>query len=77
MCRAWRLVRPTVNLALGGRRSLTLGLMNKILQVSGVRSTDLPAWQDAWQRLAEPHQQAALERQRAGHNLAKHGQESR
>ena len=77
MCRAWRLGRPAVSAALGDRRSLSADLMNKILRACGVRGTDQQAWQDAWRRLAEPRQQAALERQRAGYDLAKHGQEWR
>lgn len=66
MCRAWRLGRPAVSAALGDRRSLSIDLMDAILRVCGVRGTDHQAWQDAWRRLAEPRQQAALERQRAG-----------
>jgi hypothetical protein len=80
MCQAsWapNLVRPTVSAALGDRRSLSIDLMNSILRVCGVRGTDQQAWQDTWRRLAEPRQQAALERQRAGYDLAKHGQERR
>ena len=75
MCRAWRLGRPAVSAALGDRRSLSIDLMNEILRVCGVRGTDQQAWQDAWRRLAGPRQQAALERQRAGYDLAKHGRE--
>ena len=75
MCRAWRLGRPAVSAALGDRRSLSIDLMNEILRVCGVRGTDQQAWQDAWRRLAGPRQQAALERHRAGYDLAKHGRE--
>jgi len=77
MCRAWLLARPTVSAALGDRRSLGIDLMNAILRACGVRGTDQQAWQDAWRRLAGPRQQAALERQRAGYDLAKHGREWR
>ena len=77
MCRAWSLGRPAVSAALGDRRSLSIDLMNEILRVCGVRGTDQQAWQDAWGRLAGPRQQAALERQRAGYDLAKHGREWR
>lgn len=66
MCRAWGLGRPVVSAALGDRRSLSIELMDSILRACGVRGTDLPAWHDAWQRLARPRQLAALERQRAG-----------
>jgi ParB-like chromosome segregation protein Spo0J len=66
MCRAWPLGRPAVSAALSDRRSLSIDLMDKILQACGVRGTDRQAWQDAWRRLAGPRQQAALERQRAG-----------
>lgn len=62
MCRAWSLGRPAVSAALGDRRSLNIGLMNKILWACGVRGTDQKAWQEAWDRLARPRQQAALER---------------
>lgn len=75
MCRARGLGRPAVSAALGDRRSLSMDLMNKILQVCGVRGTDQLAWQDAWRRLAKPRQQAARERQRAGCDLAKQSQE--
>ena len=77
MCRAWRLGRPAVSAALGDRRSLSIDLMDAILQVCGVRGTDQQAWQDAWRRLAGPRQQAALKRQRAGYGLAQHGQKGR
>ena len=77
MCRAWRLGRPAVSAALGDRRSLSVDLMDAILRACGVRGTDHQAWQDAWRRLAGPRQQAALERQRAGYDLAKRGQEWR
>ena len=77
MCRAWHLGRPAVSAALGDRRSLSVDLMNAILRVCGVCGTDHQAWQDAWRRLAGPRQQAALERQRAGYDRAKHGQEWR
>lgn len=73
MCRVWRLGRPAVSAALGDRRSLSIDLMDAILRVCGVCGTDHQAWQDAWRRLAGPRQQAALERQRAGYDLAKHG----
>jgi len=73
MCRAWRLGRPAVSAALGDRRSLSIDLMDAILRACGVRGTDHQEWQDAWRRLAGPRQQAALERQRAGYDLAKHG----
>jgi hypothetical protein len=78
MCRIHsHLGRPTVSAALGDRRSLSIDLMDAILRVCGVRGTDRQAWQDAWRRLAGPRQQAALERQRAGYDLAKHGRERR
>jgi hypothetical protein len=77
MCRAWRLGRPAVSAALGDRRSLSIDLMDEILRVCGVCGTDQQAWQDAWRRLAGPRQQAALERQQAGYDLAKHGRERR
>lgn len=77
MCRAWRLGRPAVSAALGDRRSLSIDLMDEILLVCGVRGTDHQAWQDAWRHLAGPRQQAALERQRAGYDPAKHGRERR
>lgn len=77
MCRAWLLSRPTVSAALGDRRSLSIGGMDEILRVCGVHGTDHQAWRDAWQRLARPRQQAALERQRAGHNLTANGHEWR
>jgi hypothetical protein len=77
MCRAWRLKRQTVNAALSDRRSLRLDLMVSILQVCGVRGGDLEAWQAAWRRLAEPRQQAALERQRAGYDLVRQAQKLR
>ena len=77
MCRAWGLSRPAVSAALGDRRSLSIDLMNAILRVCGVRGTDHQAWQEAWRRLAGPRQQAALERQRAGYDLAKDGRERR
>ncbi len=73
MCRARSLSRPAVSAALSDRRSLSIGLMDKILRACGVRGTDQQAWRDAWGRLAGPRQQAALERQRAGYDLGKHG----
>ena len=75
MCRAWHLSRPTVSAALGDRRSLGIGVMDEILRVCGVRGTDHQAWRDAWQHLARPRQQPALERQQAGYNLTTHGHE--
>jgi hypothetical protein len=77
MCRAWPLGRPAVNAALSDRRSLNIDLMDAILHACGVRGTDRQAWQDAWRRLAAPRQQAALERQRMGYDIAKHDQERR
>jgi hypothetical protein len=78
MCRVHsHLGRPTVSAALSDRRSLSLDLMDAILRACGVRDPDREAWRDAWQRLAWPRQQAALERKRAGYARVVRGQKRR
>lgn len=70
MCRIHRdLVRPTVSAALRDRNSLSVEMLDSILNACGIHSRDHQAWHDAWWRLGWPHQKAALERQRRGYDI--------